>query len=48
MAAVLSCECRRRGEEGEREEGLLRMCHMIKVAIGDSRIGRVLAEIRGE
>lgn len=28
--------------------GLLRRCHMIKAAIGDSRIGRVWEEIRGE
>lgn len=27
---------------------LLRRCHMIKAAIGDSRIGRVWEEIRGE
>ena len=26
----------------------LRRCHMIKAAIGDSRIGRVWGEIRGE
>lgn len=36
-------------EGGERGEGgLLRRCHMIKAAIGDSRIGRVWEEIRGE
>lgn len=32
----------------EGEGGLLRRCHMIKAAIGDSRIGRVWEEIRGE
>lgn len=41
MAAVFSC-----GREGGGE--LPRRCHMIKAAIGDSRIGRVWEEIRGE
>lgn len=30
------------------EGGLLRRCHMIKAAIGDSELGRVREEIRGE
>ena len=35
-------------QEAEGGGGLLRRCHMIKAAIGDSRIGRVWEEIRGE
>lgn len=36
------------GERGGGRVLLLRRCHMIKAVIGDSRIGRVWEEIRGE